>query len=162
VLLAAKFLPGLGAVMPPFAGALGMRPSRFLLFDTLGSLFYASFYVLTGFVFHNQLQQAMELLKELGFSILLLMMLLLTSYVIFKYARRRGPFSKRNRKVGRSQGFSVTNPKRDAGRTQEPVVDSGAARLKLLGLGKATLAITAPSPGRNFAANSTWRQQKAR
>jgi hypothetical protein len=119
-----------------------MRPSRFLLFDTLGSLFYASFYVLTGFVFHNQLQQAMELLKELGFSILLLMMLLLTSYVIFKYARRRGPFSKRNRKVGRSQGFSVTNPKRDAGRTQEPVVDSGAARLKLLGLGKATLALT--------------------
>ena len=39
-LVAAKFLPGLGAVMPPLAGALGMSTSRFLFFDGLGSLFY--------------------------------------------------------------------------------------------------------------------------
>src|SRR5882672_11110451 len=39
-LVAAKFLPGLGAVMPALAGALGMSTSRFLFCDGLGSLFY--------------------------------------------------------------------------------------------------------------------------
>src|ERR1041384_2872871 len=69
-LIAAKFLPGLGTVMPPLAGALGMRTSRFLLFDGLGSLVYAVFYILTGLIFHNQLQQGMVLLKQLGSSVM--------------------------------------------------------------------------------------------
>src|SRR5712671_3088801 len=70
--VAAKFLPGLGAVMPPLAGALGMSTSRFLVFDGLGALFYGTFYVLAGYLFHNQLGQAMALLNKLGFSALLL------------------------------------------------------------------------------------------
>src|SRR4029077_72333 len=62
--------------------------SRFLLYDGLGSLFYASFYVLAGFLFHNQLEQAMDLLSRVGFSALLLALALVTGYVAFKYARR--------------------------------------------------------------------------
>ena len=92
-LVAAKFLPGLGAVMPPFAGALGMSTSRFLFFDGLGSLFYATFYVLAGFFFHNQLWEAMAVLNQLGFSALLLALALVTGYIGFKYARRRKPVS---------------------------------------------------------------------
>src|SRR5258708_31528586 len=87
-MVAAKFLPGLGAVMPPLAGALGMPTSRFLLFDGLGSLFYGSFYVLAGFLFHNQLDQAMSMLSQLGFSAALLALALVTGYIAFKYARR--------------------------------------------------------------------------
>jgi len=92
-LVAAKFLPGLGAVMPPLAGALGMSTSRFVFFDGLGSLFYASFYVLAGFFFHNQLWEAMAVLNQLGFSALLLALALVTGYIAFKYARRRKPVS---------------------------------------------------------------------
>jgi len=88
-LVAAKFLPGFGAVMPPLAGALGMPTSRFLLYDALGSLFYGSFYVMAGFLFHNQLEQAMDLLRRVGFSALLLALALVIGYVAFKYARRR-------------------------------------------------------------------------
>jgi membrane protein DedA with SNARE-associated domain len=88
-LVAAKFLPGLGAVMPPLAGALGMATGRFLLFDGLGSLFYGSFYIVAGFLFHNQLRQAMAVLNELGFSALLLAVVLVGGYVVFKYGRRR-------------------------------------------------------------------------
>jgi membrane protein DedA with SNARE-associated domain len=88
-LMAAKFLPGLGAVMPPLAGALGMRTGRFLLFDGLGSLFYSSFYIVAGFVFHNQLEQAVGVLNQLGFSALLLALILVTGYIAFKYIRRR-------------------------------------------------------------------------
>src|SRR6266571_1657829 len=96
-LVAAKFLPGLGAVMPPLAGALGMRMSRFLLFDGLGSLFYGTFYVRAGFLFHNQLGQAIAVLNKLGFSALLLALALVTGYIAFKYARRRKHLSKKSR-----------------------------------------------------------------
>ena len=93
-LVAAKFLPGLGAVMPPLAGALGMTTGRFLLFDTLGSMFYGSFYIVAGFVFHNQLRQAMALLNQLGFSVLLSAAALVSGYIAFKYARRRKALSR--------------------------------------------------------------------
>src|SRR6266446_2974509 len=87
-LVAAKFIPGLGAVMPPLAGALGMSTGRFLLFDGLGSLFYGSFYIVAGFLFHNQLRQAMAVLNELGFSALLLAVVLVGGYAAFKYVPR--------------------------------------------------------------------------
>jgi membrane protein DedA with SNARE-associated domain len=87
-LVAAKFLPGLGAVMPPLAGALGVRASRFLVLDGLGSLFYAGFYVSAGYVFHNQLEEAMIRLNQIGLSAALLVLGLATGYIAYKYARR--------------------------------------------------------------------------
>ncbi len=90
-LVAAKFIPGLGAVMPPLAGALGMSTSRFLLFDGLGSLFYGGTYVLAGFLFHNQLGRVLGLLRQLGFGALLLALGLVLGYIAFRYARRHQP-----------------------------------------------------------------------
>jgi membrane protein DedA with SNARE-associated domain len=90
-LVAAKFLPGLGTVMPPLAGALGMSIGRFLLFDALGSLFYGTFYTTAGFLFRKQLQQALDLLRRLGLTALLLLLPLVVGYVAFKYVRRRRP-----------------------------------------------------------------------
>ena len=97
-LVAAKFLPGLGAVMPPLAGALGMTTGRFLLFDGLGSLFYGSFYIVAGFLFRNQLRQAMALLNHLGFSVLLSAVALVSGYIAFKYARRRKALTREARR----------------------------------------------------------------
>jgi membrane protein DedA with SNARE-associated domain len=90
-LVAAKFLPGLGAVMPPLAGALGMSTSRFLLFDGLGSLIYGSFYIVAGFLFHDQLGKAISWLSRLGFGAVLLGLVLIAGYVAFKYLQRRKP-----------------------------------------------------------------------
>src|ERR1700747_2848533 len=84
-LVAAKFLPGLGAVMPPLAGALGRPPSRFLLFDGWGSFSYATLYIVAGFLVHKQLRQAMVVLNELGFRALLLAVVLVGGYIAFKY-----------------------------------------------------------------------------
>ena len=80
-LVAAKFLPGLGAVMPPLAGALGVRTGRFLLVDSLGSLFYAGFYVILGFVFRDQLQDIVKVLNKLGLSALVLAVILIPVYL---------------------------------------------------------------------------------
>lgn len=88
-LVAAKFLPGLGAVMPPLAGAIGIRASRFLLFDGLGSLIYGSFYITVGFFFHNQLSNVMGLLNRVGLSALVLVVAIVSGYITFRYARRR-------------------------------------------------------------------------
>lgn len=88
-LVAAKFLPGLGTVMPPLAGAMGMSAGRFLLFDSVGSLTYGASYIVAGFVFHNQLEQAIAVLKHLGFNALVLALALVTGFIGLKYARRR-------------------------------------------------------------------------
>lgn len=47
-LLFAKFVPGLSAVAAPIAGQTGMRYTRFLAFDLLGSLIWSSAYVFGG------------------------------------------------------------------------------------------------------------------
>jgi len=104
-LVAAKFLPGLGAVMPPLAGAMGMSTSRFLLFDGLGALSYGTFYVAAGFLFRDQLRQALGVLNHFGFSALLLVLVLVTGYVAFKYARR---LMSRRHSAGRGEGTAST------------------------------------------------------
>lgn len=88
ILIAAKFIPGLGAIMPPLAGALGMKRSRFFLFDGLGSLFYGAFYIVAGFLFHNQLLQVMAALKQVGLSALVSVLVVVVAYIAFKYTRR--------------------------------------------------------------------------
>jgi len=103
-LVAAKFIPGLGAVMPPLAGALGVRTGRFLLLDGLGSLFYGSFYITAGSLFHNQLQDIVATLNQLGFSALLLALVLVPGYIVFKYVRRRRPL------IGRIEHGNARRP----------------------------------------------------
>ncbi len=87
-LVAAKFLPGLGTVMPPLAGALGLSARKFLLFDGLGSVLYGLVYLALGFAFHNQLEQVQELVKEFGFSLLMGGLVLIPAYIVFKYVQR--------------------------------------------------------------------------
>jgi membrane protein DedA with SNARE-associated domain len=88
-LVFAKFIPGIGAVMPPLAGALGVSTTRFLFFDGLGSLLYSGSYISAGFLFHNQLQTAVAVLSDIGLSALILLLGVVVTYIALKYARRR-------------------------------------------------------------------------
>jgi len=88
-LVFAKFLPGLGNVMPPLAGALGVSAARFVLFDSLGSFLYTGCYIGTGILFHNQLQQILAVLKQLWLSALLLALVSASAYIAFKFVRRQ-------------------------------------------------------------------------
>jgi membrane protein DedA with SNARE-associated domain len=155
-LVAAKFLPGLGAVMPPLAGALGMSTSRFLLFDGLGSLFYGSFYVLAGFLFHNQLEQAMSMLSQLGFSALLLAMALVTGYIAFKYARRLTSLSRVSRRDDTEDGKISVVDEDLRGRTGDAnrgATGSLAESLNPVELQVVALAVTG-SPAQQVIASS--------
>lgn len=93
---AAKFLPGLGAVMPPLAGAFGVSAGRFLLFDGVGSLLYSGVYVVTGLVFSEQVEQALAVLSRFGLSALAVVAGLIAGYVGFKYVRRLNSNGRKN------------------------------------------------------------------
>jgi membrane protein DedA with SNARE-associated domain len=155
-LVAAKFLPGLGAVMPPLAGALGMATGRFLLFDGLGSLFYGSFYIIAGFLFHSQLRQAMALLNQLGFSALLLAVALVGGYVAFKYVRRRKALNRvarRKNPENAKTGVAFGVPSVITGNTYHDAASLPAENLSGLELQNVALSVTS-SPSQPLGARA--------
>jgi membrane protein DedA with SNARE-associated domain len=85
---AAKFLPGVGAVMAPLAGMFRVSTGRFVLFDGLGSILYGSGYLLLGFLFRNQLEGVLELLSRLGLGVLVLILAIIAAYIAFKLVQR--------------------------------------------------------------------------
>jgi len=85
----AKFIPGLGTVMPSLAGMYGVSIGRFVAFDGLGALLYAGCFLLLGFLFSNQLQQVADALDRLGKGAVLLLGALFVAYIAFKYIQRQ-------------------------------------------------------------------------
>jgi membrane protein DedA with SNARE-associated domain len=88
-LVAAKFVPGFSIVAPPLAGMLGMRISRFLLFDGMGALAYIGSFVGLGYVFSRQLEDIARVSLRLGTGLLALLAVGLALYIVWKYAQRQ-------------------------------------------------------------------------
>jgi len=65
-LLVAKFVPGLNFAAPPLAGISGVGTSRFLLFDSLASVFWAGGYMMLGYTFSGQFERVATYGSELG------------------------------------------------------------------------------------------------
>jgi len=91
VLTAAKFLP-FGTVVSLRAGALEVGSLRFFLIDAFSSIVYAAVYVVLGFIFHSQLEQAVGFVRKLGVVALPLLVAAVAVYlgcVVFKRASKR-------------------------------------------------------------------------
>ena len=88
-LLFAKFIPGFSTVAPPMAGAIGARPSAFLLYDAGGALVWAGAGVTAGMLFHRAIDRALSLLASLGSGALVLLGGGLALFVAFKWWQRR-------------------------------------------------------------------------
>ena len=84
-----KFVPGLGAVTTPLGGIFGMRLWRFLLFDGLGALIWASSYMALGYLFSNQLETLAVVAARLGVSLAAVLFGGLAIYILGKYLKRR-------------------------------------------------------------------------
>ena len=63
-LVVAKFVPGLALFAAPVAGALRMPFAPFLVFDSLGSLFYNVVVIGLGFALHDQLDRVVGLVSR--------------------------------------------------------------------------------------------------
>jgi membrane protein DedA with SNARE-associated domain len=88
MLTAAKFVP-VGILVPLRAGALDADPVRFLLVDAVCSLFYATFYILPGFFFHDQLEQMVAFFKRLGVFAFPVLVILICGYFVYEFVKRR-------------------------------------------------------------------------
>src|SRR5262249_19158514 len=98
-LVLAKFLPGLGSVVAPLAGALGVSATRFLLLDSLGSFLYAGCYIGAGILLHNQLQQVLAGMKQLWLRALLLALFSVAAYITCKYVQKQAVIGRTCRKT---------------------------------------------------------------
>jgi membrane protein DedA with SNARE-associated domain len=85
----AKFVPGLGLLLPALAGAFRIGTARFLWFDALGSLLYAVSYLGLGFLFKDEVNDVLHVLSQLGAGVFALMLAPVLVLVGWKYLRRR-------------------------------------------------------------------------
>jgi membrane protein DedA with SNARE-associated domain/rhodanese-related sulfurtransferase len=88
-LMVAKFMPGFAAVATVLAGETRVRVSTFLLFDAIGALVWAALAVLLGVVFHNAVNEALDLVDTFGRYGLLLLALLVLAFVAWKWWQRK-------------------------------------------------------------------------
>lgn len=88
-LVVCKFIPGIETVAPPLAGLLGMRRSRFLVFDALGAILWSSVFLGLGYLFRNQVDRIGRFAEQLGGWLFAILSVLLAAYLGWKLFRRR-------------------------------------------------------------------------
>lgn len=88
-LVVAKFVPGLNTVAQPLAGILGMRRSRFLLYDAVGALLWIGTYAGLGYLFSDQIERVAAHARHLGSWLIGLAFASLVLYIAGKYIRRQ-------------------------------------------------------------------------
>jgi membrane protein DedA with SNARE-associated domain len=88
-LLISKFIPGLNVVAAPLAGGAGANFGRFLLFDSLGSLIWITFYVLVGYVFSGQLELAVGYAIRMGSGFVIITICIFAAWIARKLLQRR-------------------------------------------------------------------------
>lgn len=87
-LLVAKFIPGFSTVAPPVAGAMHLTLARFVIFSALGALLWAGAAVALGMVFHNQVEQLIRWLSDMGTLAISVIAAVIAFYIAMKWLER--------------------------------------------------------------------------
>lgn len=88
-LVIAKFVPGLGLIAPPLAGATGIGWGRFLFFNTLGCALWVGVGVGGGMLLGPQIERLLAYVEKFGIATLIVLGALLAAYIAFKWWERR-------------------------------------------------------------------------
>ena len=88
-LLVAKFVPGLNTAAPSLAGIFRMPVRRFMIFDSLGGLFWVATFAGLGFIFSDQLEQIASHALRWGGWLVAVLAGSLAAYILWKYIQRR-------------------------------------------------------------------------
>ena len=88
-LLVAKFVPGLNTAAPSLAGIFRMPVRRFMLFDSLGGLFWVATFAGLGFIFSDQLEQIAAYSLRWGGWLVVVLVGSLAAYILSKYVQRQ-------------------------------------------------------------------------
>ena len=88
-LLIARFVPGLSALSSPLAGATGIGAARFLFFDALGTLLWASAAIGAGMLLHRQVDAFLNALASIGGVAILVIAAALALYIAWRWIERQ-------------------------------------------------------------------------
>lgn len=88
-LVASKFVPGLSTVAAPMAGAWGLPPGRFTLYNAAGALAWAGLGIGAGMIFHDQVDVVMEWIAGFGMAAVQAAGVLLALFIGWKWWQRR-------------------------------------------------------------------------
>jgi membrane protein DedA with SNARE-associated domain len=88
-LLIAKFVPGLNAVAAPLAGDSGVGLLRFLAIDSLGIVMWSGTYLGIGYLFSDQVEDALGYAQQLGSGGVILLLGLFAAWIVWKFIQRR-------------------------------------------------------------------------
>jgi membrane protein DedA with SNARE-associated domain/rhodanese-related sulfurtransferase len=88
IVAVAKFVPGLALITPPLMGTTMISPVRFVAWDAVGTIVWASFWLLGGALFEQQLAMLLMVLRPYGASILDVLAAAAVIYLIYRYALR--------------------------------------------------------------------------
>jgi membrane protein DedA with SNARE-associated domain/rhodanese-related sulfurtransferase len=116
-LLVAKFVPGLGHVAPPLAGAFRYRTASFLLYFGAGSVLGALAPLVLGLAFHAQIDRLVDWLSALGGPALAAILVAVALYVAYRWWVRRQFL-----KALRAARIGVSELKEMIGRGEAPLV----------------------------------------
>ncbi|MCC7079624.1 MAG: VTT domain-containing protein [Burkholderiales bacterium] len=84
----AKFVPGLATITPPLAGAIGLRPATFLVFNAVGAALWAGGSLLAGWLLADQIDAAIAWMAHMGGYAIAVLALLLAVYMSVKWFER--------------------------------------------------------------------------
>ena len=88
-LLVTKFLPGLNTAASALAGVVRMRPWRFLLFDTLGTLIWGGTFLGLGYAFSGEIEKFTARAESLGGWVLVILGGGFVCYIAYKIIARQ-------------------------------------------------------------------------
>jgi membrane protein DedA with SNARE-associated domain/rhodanese-related sulfurtransferase len=87
-LVLAKFLPGVNPLAAGLAGAVPIRPERFLLYAAAGALMWAGAWITLGYLCADIIGLLATRAARLGTPLVIIIAAGLIAYLVFKYARR--------------------------------------------------------------------------
>lgn len=87
-LIVAKFVPGFSTIAPPLAGIVGLSVPQYLLFNGLGTLLWAGTGLGLGWIFSDQVEQALTISAQIGPTIGLTLGAAVVSYLGYKVVHR--------------------------------------------------------------------------
>jgi len=88
-LVIAKFIPGLGLIAPPLAGATRMGFVRFIVFSAAGASLWVGAALVAGWLLRTQIANLLPQLAGIGGTVVVIVLALLAGYVAFKWWERR-------------------------------------------------------------------------
>jgi len=88
-LVLGRFLPGVGLIAAPLAGALGMSWARFLVLTAAGAALYGGAALGAGVLLREQVEMALRALEALGEQALVVVVVAFVAYLGWRWYRRR-------------------------------------------------------------------------